>query len=146
MTILLTAQDNINNLVDQYGLDTIRKAIKEIEDRDKPKLNALKEFDRIVVYGRRWFNSREGNTYHSVVVYVDGELIGQTNLEYGYGDCYKQTAHSLLVKAGYYKDEKLDDVTVKGYRRSYNLMLEDSMNYRNRFDFQVIDVQRKKDL
>lgn len=50
----------------------------------------------VTVCGRRWFNARPGNTYHSVVVWVDGELVGVAPFEYGYGEQYLETARALL--------------------------------------------------
>jgi hypothetical protein len=50
----------------------------------------------ITVIGKRWFERTNGNTYHSVKVYVDGELIGQNNFTYGYDRHYEQTALEIL--------------------------------------------------
>jgi len=50
----------------------------------------------ITVVGKRWFDRINGNTYHSVEVYVDGDLVGYIPLEYGYDSAYEQTALNLL--------------------------------------------------
>lgn len=92
----------------------------------------------IVVYGRRWFQSLCGNTYHSVVVYVGGEKIGYEPFAYGYGDQYLQTAMDLLVKAGIYEphDERGHYQTLSAaVRKSGDTLI-----------YNCSDVQRRKDL
>jgi hypothetical protein len=61
-----------------------------------PKLRRLKKGDIIEIYGKRWFQKSYGNTYHSVKIFVNDELIGQNNFEYGYGDGYVDTAMKML--------------------------------------------------
>lgn len=56
---------------------------------------------QLVINGNRWFNKVEGNTYHSVQVFIDGNLIATQGKTYGYGNQYQQTARELLEKAGY---------------------------------------------
>lgn len=53
----------------------------------------------ITVIGKRWFD-KNGNTYHSSTVYIDGEFIGKIPFQYGYGDCYLQTAFNFLYLKG----------------------------------------------
>ena len=50
----------------------------------------------ITVSGRRWFEKLNGNTYHSVDVYVNGDHIGREDFAYGYGSQYTQTAMQIL--------------------------------------------------
>lgn len=92
----------------------------------------------IVVYGRRWFQSLYGNTYHSVTVYVDGERLGYVPFEYGYGDQYLQTAMELLVKAGIY--ERDDE---HGYIRTLS---QAARQAGDTLIYQCSDVQRRRDL
>lgn len=56
--------------------------------------------DTIIVQGRRWFDTINGNTYHSVSVEVDGEVIGVEPFAYGYDDAYQQTALEILIDKG----------------------------------------------
>ena len=56
----------------------------------------------ITVIGRRWFEKVNGNTYHSVDVYVNGDHVGREPFAYGYGSQYEQTALEILYKAGIY--------------------------------------------
>ena len=94
----------------------------------------MKQIDNLVVNGRRWFDKRWGNTYHSCDVLVDSELVGRTDYEYGYGDCYRQTAFNLLQQAGYFEDGSYSDF-VDWCREDYKRAM-----------FFVSDVGRKKDL
>ena len=52
------------------------------------------------VIAKRWFDRINGNTYHSVrcVRHKDSKIIvGQ--FQYGYGDCYRQTALEIMCDA-----------------------------------------------
>lgn len=90
----------------------------------KKKINTLR------IYGRRWFQKTYGNTYHAVRVIVNGEEL-TSNIVYGYGDHYKETARQLLECNGYEVPEAL---------KFYGYL------YDNGFDATVVDVARKKDL
>lgn len=107
-------------------------------------MHALKSFGQITVIGRRWFDRRAGNTYHSVCVYVDGVNVGSNPFAYGYGDCYRQTAHEILQAAGYYA--KTSNDLPNGSSRDYSEFFSNVIDYRNKFVFSVSDVGRKKDL
>lgn len=43
----------------------------------------------LTIFGRRWFQRTNGNSYFSARAYLDGELIGNINFAYGYGDHYR---------------------------------------------------------
>jgi hypothetical protein len=62
-------------------------------------METLKENDTVTLFARKWFDKVNGNTYHSVQIFVNGDLAGQNDFEYGYGDQYEQTAKELLEKA-----------------------------------------------
>lgn len=48
------------------------------------------------ILARRWFDKKNGNTYHSVrVIMIDGSE-RCVSFEYGYGDAYLQTAAQQL--------------------------------------------------
>jgi hypothetical protein len=55
----------------------------------------------ITIIGRRWFDSRYGNTYHSVTIYVDGICVQRIPFSYGYDRMYLQTATEWLDANGY---------------------------------------------
>lgn len=55
----------------------------------------------LLVEARLWFDKTYGNTYHSVRIWVDGEIVGATGKFYGYGDQYRYTAFQWLAMNGY---------------------------------------------
>jgi hypothetical protein len=81
----------------------------------------------ILVDVKRWFQKSYGNTYHSVTIYVNDEVL-RTDFEYGYGRQYLRTAHTLLTE---------HDYDVLPYNKFIN-----SVSVR----YTVEDVKRKKDL
>jgi hypothetical protein len=107
---------------------------------------------QITIFGKRWFDKVNGNTYHSVKVYVNGKLVGFEPYAYGYDEGYLQTAVELLVKAGVYTREVEPDRTdkhgtfIKGNDRTYFKFLDDKRAHPENFVIEVSDVARKKDL
>ena len=53
----------------------------------------------VTAIGRRW-SGKNGTTYHSVNVYIDGDYIGRVPFRYGYGSAYKNTAMEFLAEKG----------------------------------------------
>lgn len=53
----------------------------------------------ITVIGRRWFDRRYGNTYHTSTVLVNGALMYRSPVTYGYDNQYIQTAYDYLQDA-----------------------------------------------
>ncbi len=86
----------------------------------------------IHIEGRRWFQRGPGNTYHTVRIFIDGELVVTTPREYGYGSQYLQTALRWLSENGFAPADI-------GVSTSY--IWNDI-----KASYDVIDVQRKKDL
>lgn len=84
------------------------------------------------IEGRRWFQRSAGNTYHTARIFVNGVLEHTTPKEYGYGDCYLQTAIDWL-KANHL----IPDDAAYG-----TLYLRETLHGTN----SVIDVHREKDL
>lgn len=62
-----------------------------------PIVARLRQID---IYGKRWFQRSYGNTYHTVVVYVNGREVFSSTKQYGYGDQYRQTAQEWLEQNG----------------------------------------------
>jgi hypothetical protein len=118
--------------------DVIVKVTKDERDGQE-NVFTFQGHPQITIIGRRWFSRTYGNTYHSCVVLVDGEEVGRADYVYGYGDGYLQTAHSLLQEAGIYPktDDRLKD---------YHQFRSDMQDYRHRFQVNVQDVDRKRDL
>lgn len=57
---------------------------------------------KFTAYAARWFDRANGNTYHSVRVvrHEDGATI-VCPFQYGYGDCYRQTALESMNRNGW---------------------------------------------
>jgi hypothetical protein len=83
-----------------------------------------------IIIGRRWFNTREGNSYHTVEVVVDGHLVWQSPVTYGYGNQYEETARKWLARKGLVPDSRTPLHRLPGLS----------------FESMVIDVGRKRDL
>lgn len=74
---------------------------------------------KFIVRACRWFDKVNGNTYHSVRITrcSDSAQIGSP-LTYGYGDAYRQTALSLMLKEGWITG--YTDTTAYNYERDNN--------------------------
>lgn len=60
----------------------------------------MKKINTMKIEGKRWFQRSYGNTYHTVKVFVNGEAL-TSEITYGYGSHYLQTAAELLKENGY---------------------------------------------
>jgi hypothetical protein len=96
------------------------------------------------IIAKRWFDRKYGNTYHSVKVFKNNQLIGEQPFVYGYGDQYQHTAYNILKKkkAIRVKQGRLSSGMDEGY---YNFIQMQRRNRQN-FLFNVSDVERKRDL
>ena len=96
----------------------------------------------ITIIGRRWFEKTNGNTYHSVNVYVDGEQVHRIDCSYGYGGQYRHNAFQWLHKNGYFPEyEENHDQGSISYPATYWL---EEHGYK--VIDEVTDIQRKRDL
>lgn len=98
----------------------------------------------ITISGRRWFDKINGNTYHSVDVYVNGKHVGSKPFEYGYDEAYLQTAHRILQDAGVCR--KTGEHLKSGMDKDYYEFMMDMREHRDKYVRVVSDVARKKDL
>jgi hypothetical protein len=103
-----------------------------------------KEVTNITISARRWFDKINGNTYHSVDVFVNGKHVGNKPFEYGYDEMYLQTAHKILQDAGVFK--KTDKRLQSGMDKDYYDFMMDMREHRDKYVKVVSDVARKKDL
>ena len=94
-----------------------------------------KKYDLFTMVGRRWFDKVNGNTYHSVEVYVNNKFIAKEGFAYGYEDHYRQTGFDLLKDHGFFMD----------FDTYYDMEL-DKREHIECYLFSVTDVSRKKDL
>ena len=93
-----------------------------------------KQIKNIHIEARRWFQKSYGNTYHSVRVYVNDEIL-ENGFQYGYGDQFFQTAGELLLNAGY-------EIPDNNTYWLNSLTLRETLHG----TYSVMDVNRKKDL
>ena len=94
----------------------------------------------IHINGKRWFDRRNGNTYHSVKAWADGALVFDCPFAYGYEEAYQETATDWLTANGY----------LEGREEYRNGCHEPFWQYAERkgikYAFDVADVGRKADL
>jgi len=93
----------------------------------------------LVITGRRWFNSREGNTYFSANVYVDGVMTVHIPFEYGYGSHFEWSAWVSLASKLNLDIKAPGSAHLLGARRYCDL-------HDITYVCEVTDVRRKKDL
>jgi hypothetical protein len=84
------------------------------------------------IEGRRWFQKTYGNTYHSVRIFQGNHLLVCLPYQYGYGDCFLQTALDWLKANNHVCDDA-------EYGTRY---LREELHS----TYSVIDVARQKDL
>lgn len=112
--------------------------------------------NNITIDARRWFQKTYGNTYHSVRVYVNNELIGDHPLVYGHGEQYLMSAFEILSEHGIFSYEKTKElVTVREYQRSkegvnkeeaYSKFTMDMRENRQKYHVTCVNVGRQRDL
>ena len=90
----------------------------------------------IVILGRRWFQRSSGNTYHTVLISVDGLAVHGSDRTYGYEDHYRQTAVEWLQGDGYLPESYGTVLNVRQYCEDNAIEYTES----------VSDVSRKSDL
>ncbi len=79
---------------------------------------------------KKWFDAKNGNTYHSVEYHdPETEETITSGMVYGYGDQYKLTAYEMMVNHGYSTDPSPRDFWKN-----------------NSIHYHVVEVHRKKDL
>ena len=94
--------------------------------------------ESVVFFGRRWFNKRTGNVYHTVSVYADGKFLEKSMIKYGYGDAYIQTGLEILQKHGYFDPDFEDGFGYASFMRW--------VSEYERAIFEVADVECKLNL
>ena len=93
------------------------------------RVKTMKNIKTLEVIGKRWFQRSYGNTYHTATIIVNGEEL-KSDIKYGYGTAYLQTAADTLRENGY-------DVPVDN-GKAYHMMCK--------YKHSVEDVKRMKDL
>lgn len=100
-------------------------------------LHKYSTIDYLHIVGRRWTDNM-GQTYHTAVLYLNGDCVAGIPISYGYGDQYITTVAEWMERVGLIKR-----VTYHGgpeplhsYCKGNNI----------KFQFDVAMVGRKKDL
>lgn len=91
------------------------------------------------VAARRWFQRTYGNTYHTVAVYLDGELVGISDRTYGYGEHFLHTAGTILAEYGLLAELTDSD-------DPYSLHTRTVRERGHELTIHAEDVQRRKNL
>lgn len=96
-------------------------------------LDNLTDVTDVVIYGYRWFHPTDGNTYHSVIVFVNGEeLYRDTDMHYGYGEQYVETGFAKFCQHYGIERERFP----RRWFEDHNIA----------FTHRAFDVKRKRDL
>jgi len=127
-----------------FSCDTVESKKYKFMKGGKTKNPRLKKGDSVWVDARKWQDSN-GNTYHNVNVYVNGDHIGESGQMYGYGTQYLTTANKMLF--GKYVH---DEYSGKTYNPPYGHKTDKPLWYLKDKGIKLIDnemdVSRKKDL
>lgn len=79
---------------------------------------------KFTCYAARWFDSVNGNTYHSVrVIRHEDEQVIVQEFTYGYDDHYRQTALKIMLNAGWLPG-KYNDKNLSFYERENNYPID----------------------
>ena len=89
------------------------------------------------IEGRRWFQRTYGNTYHSVRIWIGSDQVAFLPFQYGYGDCFLQTALDWLRA-----NNHIDGTDERGNPQYGTRYLREDLGG----TYSVIDVPRKSDL
>jgi hypothetical protein len=68
---------------------------KALAEQLEPLL-AVARIPKYHIEGRRWFQRSAGNTYHTVRIFENGELVHTSGRSYGYGEQFLDTAFAWL--------------------------------------------------
>lgn len=90
----------------------------------------------ITLIGRRWFSLTHGNTYHSADILVNGALVHNTGIHYGYGSHWTEGTCYDWLKANGYLPSHNGRQALWAICQDEKIVLHES----------VTDVTRKKDL
>jgi len=96
----------------------------------------------INIVGRRWFDKRAGNTYHSTEIIVDGLSIHKVPYAYGYGQQFLWTAFEWLNENWELPNPRSTNPHSGGKEHPADWCERNGIA----LDYDCSDVKRKKDL
>lgn len=71
------------------------------------KICLEKEINSVFIEGRLWFDKINGNTYFSNRIWINGRVIYEMPMQYGYEEMYFHAAIAYLHERGYFAGEKV---------------------------------------
>lgn len=89
----------------------------------------------LTLLARRWFDRKNGNTYHVVEILIDGVSVHHSPMTYGYDRAYETTAAEWLEANGY--------LPAGSKRQALWRVCQDAGV---KLDSRAVDVPRKGDL
>lgn len=60
----------------------------------------------VFIEGRSWLDKFNGNSYWSARIWVDGAVVVQLPMAYGYGEMYVQQSVAWLIENGYLPEHR----------------------------------------
>jgi len=64
----------------------------------------VKEGSSLFFEGRAWYDKDGGNVYHSVRIWINGQVIAIVPKRYGYENAYQVSAIEKLTELGYFPE------------------------------------------
>lgn len=107
--------------------------------RRNPSGHMLGKGDVLAIMGRLWRDKTYGNTYFTATIDVNGQVVAELPVQYGYGNQYMQAAGDWLEKHGYVKRETHK---VSGPESLWRYCDDRGI----KLIYEAIPVKRKKDL
>jgi len=94
----------------------------------------------LTIIGKRWFDRKNGNTYFSTRVVIDGEWVDGVAFAYGYDDAYVEVTYESLEERGLVP---LRERHATGGRETPRIAAERAGV---KLTYSAADVARRKDL
>lgn len=132
--MIVVAQTALNRCVQAGNIQLVNAAIA----------TGKKQIREIQISAKRWFSKTDGNTYHTVKVWITDEHGNahkfQSEVTYGHGMNFLDTAQALLESAGFdLRFPKRDNAATQSLT---TLHLRETLGG----SYSVADVQRKREL
>jgi hypothetical protein len=96
--------------------------------------------ETVTILGKRWFDRKNGNTYYTADILVNGRHVHKLPYDYGYGDHYRDEAAKWLIQNGYIQGTK--NPRTGSYPPLWQLAQAQGIHV----EASHVDVPRKKDL
>lgn len=101
-----TTTDVLCNACGQY----IEEGQADRDEFHKPINCDAFDLESLFIEGRLWFDKINGNTYFSNRIWINGKVVYEMPMEYGYDLQYLHRAIQYLHDRGYFAGEKIPSV------------------------------------